>query len=252
MIKACLTLLTVTLTLCSTLQAQQEVPRTEHGQPDLQGTYSFRTLTPLQRPRELADRETLTKEEAAEWAKFEQNRQNRDLIIDSVGGAGYPPGVISYNEFWYDRGTETVGDYRTSLIFDPPNGRLPALSAIGKERAARTKQVLRESAGPEARTLNDRCIQNNRTGPPMISGAYNNNMQLVQTEQYVVIMSEMIHNARIIPFADKNDAPFTQWTGRSIARWDGDTLVVSTQDFYPDYGWRNTSPDLKVEERLPG
>lgn len=250
MIRKWLSLLVVTIAVCPSLLAQQEVPRTEHGQPDLQGTYSFRTLTPLQRPRELADRATLTKEEAEEWAAFENNRQNRDLIIDSVGGAGYPPGVISYNEFWYDRGTETVGDYRTSLIFDPSNGRLPPLSAVGKERAAYTKQLLRDSAGPEARTLNDRCILNNRTGPPMISGAYNNNMQLVQTEHYVMIMSEMIHHARIIPFANDNNTSFSQWTGNSIARWEGDTLVVNTQNFYPDYGWRNTSPDLKVEERF--
>ena len=88
MIRKWLSLLVVTIAVCPSLLAQQEVPRTEHGQPDLQGTYSFRTLTPLQRPRELADRATLTKEEAEEWAAFENNRQNRDLIIDSVGGAG--------------------------------------------------------------------------------------------------------------------------------------------------------------------
>ncbi|NKB33268.1 MAG: hypothetical protein GKR91_09230 [Pseudomonadales bacterium] len=251
MTKKWLTLL-ITLTSFSSLaQAQEtEVPRTEHGHPDLQGTYTFRTLTPLQRPAELADKATLTQQEAAEWAAYENNRQNRDLIIDSVGGAGYPPGVISYNEFWYERGTDTVGDYRTSLIYDPPNGRLPALSEIGRERAAFTQQVRRESAGPEARTLNDRCIINNRTGPPMVSGSYNNNMQLVQTEQHVVIMTEMVHHARIIPFADEHDTPFTQWTGHSIARWEGDTLVVSTQNFYPDYGWRNTSPQMKIEERF--
>jgi hypothetical protein len=243
-------LLIVSATLCSTLQAQQEMPRTEHGHPDLQGTYTFRTLTPLQRPTELADKATLTREEAAEWAAYENRRQNRDLIIDSVGGAGYPPGVISYNEFWYERGTDTVGDYRTSLVFDPPNGRLPPLSAIGRERAAYTQQVRRESAGPEARTLNDRCIINNRTGPPMVSGSYNNNMQLVQTEHHVMIMTEMVHHARIIPFASDHGAPFSQWTGNSIARWENNTLVISTQNFYPDYGWRNTSPEMKIEERI--
>ena len=198
----------------------------------------------------MADKATLTREEAEEWATYENNRQNRDLIIDSVGGAGYPPGVISYNEFWYERGTDTVGDYRTSLIYDPPNGRLPSLSEIGRERAEYTQQIRRESAGPEARTLNDRCIINNRSGPPMVSGSYNNNMQLVQNEHYVMIMTEMVHHARIIPFANTHEKAYPQWTGHSIARWEGDTLIISTQDFYPDYGWRNTSPQMKIEERI--
>ena len=118
------------------LAQSPEPPRTEHGYPDLQGTYTFRTITPLQRPAELADKATLTAEEAAEWASYENRRQNRDLIIDSVGGAGYPPGVISYNEFWYERGNDTVSDRRTSLVYDPPNGRLPPLNASGRERNA--------------------------------------------------------------------------------------------------------------------
>ena len=95
----------------SILLAQSaDIPRTEHGVPDFQGMYTYRTLTPLNRPKELADKPTLTAAEAEEWADFENRRQNRDLIIDSVGGAGYPPGVISYNEFWYERGVETIED----------------------------------------------------------------------------------------------------------------------------------------------
>jgi hypothetical protein len=75
-------------------------------------------------------------------------------------------------------------------------------------------------------------------------------MQLVQTEHHVMIMTEMVHHARIIPFTDVDDASFSQWTGNSIARWEGDTLIINTQNFYPDYGWRNTSPDMKIEERI--
>ena len=231
-------------------QGDYVVPRTEHGQPDLQGTFTFRTITPLQRPPELAAKAVLTEEEAAEWEAYENRRQNRDLIIDSVGGAGYPPGVISYNEFWYERGTETISDRRTSLIYDPENGRLPPLSETGRVRAAHTARVRRESAGPEARTLNDRCIINNRTGPPFVSGSYNNNMQLVQTRDHVMIMAEMVHHARIIPFAETIDAPFAQWAGNSVAHWEGDTLVIETRGFYPDYGWQNTSPDMVVVERI--
>ena len=227
-----------------------DIPRTEHGVPDFQGTYTFRTLTPLNRPPELADKATLTAEEAAEWASFENRRQNRDLIIDSVGGAGYPPGVISYNEFWYERGVETVADRRTSLVYDPPNGRVPELNAKGVVRSAEYREKLRLSEGPEARTLNDRCLLNARTGPPMISGSYNNNMQLVQTEDHVMILSEMIHHARIIRFGDEHHTKQLKWEGDSIAHWDSDTLVINTENYYYANGWRNTSKAMKVEERF--
>ena len=242
---------TLSLAAAPALMAQtSSIPRTEHGVPDFQGTYTFRTLTPLNRPPELADKATLTEEEAAEWAAFENRRQNRDLIIDSVGGAGYPPGVISYNEFWYERGVETIADRRTSLVYDPPNGRVPPLNAVGKERAAERSERLRLSEGPEARTLNDRCLLNARTGPPMISGSYNNNMQLVQTKDHVMILSEMIHHARIIRFDDEHHTRQLKWEGDSIAHWDGDTLVINTQNYYYPNGWRNTSKAMKVEERF--
>ena len=210
---------TLSLAAAPALMAQSSsIPRTEHGVPDFQGTYTFRTLTPLNRPPELADKATLTEEEAAEWAAFENRRQNRDLIIDSVGGAGYPPGVSSYNEFWYERGVDTIADRRTSLVY--------------------------------ARTLNDRCLLNARTGPPMISGSYNNNMQLVQTKDHVMILSEMIHHARIIRFDDEHHTRQLKWEGDSIAHWDGDTLVINTQNYYYPNGWRNTSKAMKVEERF--
>jgi hypothetical protein len=242
---------TLSLAAAPALMAQtSSIPRTEHGVPDFQGTYTFRTLTPLNRPPELADKATLTEEEAAEWAAFENRRQNRDLIIDSVGGAGYPPGVISYNEFWYERGVDTIADRRTSLVYDPPNGRVPPLNAVGKERAAERSERLRLSEGPEARTLNDRCLLNARTGPPMISGSYNNNMQLVQTKDHVMILSEMIHHARIIRFDDEHHTRQLKWEGDSIAHWDGDTLVINTQNYYYPNGWRNTSKAMKVEERF--
>ena len=135
-----------------------EFPRTEYGHPDLQGIYTYRTLTPLNRPAELTDKEVLTEQEAVEWQTYENRRQNRDLIIDSVGGAGYPPGVISCNEFWYERGVETIAGRRTSLIYDPPDGRMPSLNAAGRERAAVRAENRRLSIGPEGRTLADRCL----------------------------------------------------------------------------------------------
>ena len=239
------------LLIAPTLYAQSStMPRTEYGVPDFQGTYTFRTLTPLNRPSELVNKATLTEEEAIEWQNFENQRQNRDLIIDSIGGAQYPPGVISYNEFWYERGDETVSDRRTSLVYDPPDGRIPELNAAGRQRAAEIAEVERLSLGPEARTLNDRCIINARTGPPMVSGSYNNNMQLIQTKDHIVIVSEMIHAARIIRMDSEHHTRQLKWEGDSVAHWEGDTLVINTQNYYYHTGWRNTSPSLKVEERF--
>lgn len=232
------------------LSQDANMPRTEHGFPDLQGTYTYRTLTPLNRPVELADKESLTAQEAEEWAAYENRRQNRDLIIDSVGGAGYPPGVISYNEFWYERGVETIADRRTSLIYDPPNGRMPELNAMGRQRAAARNDELRQSAGPEARTLADRCLMSGGAGPPLVPGSYNNNIQIVQTKDHVMILSEMIHRARIIPFGDSHSTKQLKWDGDSVARWDGDTLVIDTKYFYYGYNGRGTSDQMHLEERI--
>ncbi len=230
------------------LAQNSDIPRTEYGHPDFQGTYTFRTITPLNRPPELADKEYLTPEEAAEWEAYENQRQNRDLIIDSVGGAGYPPGVISYNEFWYERGSETISSRRTSLIYDPPNGRIPPANEVGRERQAEYQQMVFESAGPEGRTTVDRCITGFVGGPPMIPGSYNNNMQIVQTRDHVIIHNEMVHTARIIPYANEHSDKQLKWEGDSIAQWEGDTLVIHTQNWYHDYNMRGMSDQAKVTE----
>ena len=230
--------------------AQEDIPRTAYGHPDLQGTYTFRTITPLQRPVELADKETLTPEEAAEWEAYENRRQNRDLIIDSVGGAGYPPGVISYNEFWYERGSETIESRRTSLIYDPPNGRMPEYNATGQERRAEYQQMVFESAGPEGRTTVDRCLTGFVAGPPMIPGSYNNNMQIVQTADHVMILNEMVHSARIIRLDSEHHTKQLKWEGDSIGYWEGDTLVIHTRNWYHDYNLRGMSDQAEVTERI--
>ncbi len=241
----------LSLGLSSALFAQSnDIPRTEHGHPDLQGTYTFRTITPLNRPPELASKEVLTEEEAAEWEAFENRRQNRDLIIDSVGGAGYPPGVISYNEFWYERGSETIADRRTSLVYEPSNGRIPPLNVSGRERNAAYGKMLFESAGPEGRTTVDRCLTGFVGGPPMIPGSYNNNMQLVQTKDHVVILNEMIHSARIVRLDSEHHTKQLKWEGDSVGYFDGDTLVVNTRHFYHDYNLRGMSDQAVIEERF--
>ena len=241
----------VSLLVVPALIAQStDFPRTEYGVPDIQGTYTYRTLTPLNRPRELADRATLTQEQAIEWQKFENRRQNRDLIIDSVGGAGYPPGVISYNNFWYERGIETVADRRTSLIYDPPNGRMPAANEAGRQRSRERSEIRRLSIGPEARTLADRCLMSGGAGPPLVPGAYNNNVQIVQTKDHIMILSEMIHRARIIRMDSEHHTRQLKWDGDSVAYWEGDTLVIHTQHFYYHQNGRGTSASMQVEERI--
>ena len=148
-----LLLIIILILNCTNLLAQTtyEPPRTSSGRPDLQGVFTWRTLTPLERPDTVGGRSVLSQQEAAEWAEFENRRQNRDLIIDSVGGANYPPGVISYNEFWYERGNDTVEDLRTSLIIDPPNGQIPALTEEALARRSAVAEMRELSLGPEAR-----------------------------------------------------------------------------------------------------
>ena len=233
-----------------TLAQTAEMPRTEHGDPDFQGFYTFRTITPLNRPPELADKEILTSEEAAAWEDFENKRQNRDLIVDSVGGAGYPPGVISYNEFWYERGSETIASRRTSLVYDPPNGRIPEANAAGKARRAAYREMIFNSAGPEGRTTVDRCLTGFIGGPPMIPGSYNNNMQLVQTKDHVMILNEMVHSARIIPLNAEASGKQAKWEGESVGYWDGDELVVKTANFYHTYNLRGMSEQAEIVERF--
>tara|TARA_B110000444_G_scaffold255828_1_gene290992 strand:- start:5399 stop:6406 length:1008 start_codon:yes stop_codon:yes gene_type:complete len=250
-IHAKLSLALASILLAPLVLAQEgSFPRTEYGQPDLQGTYTFRTLTPLNRPRELADFEVLTPAQAKEWEEFENRRQNRDLIIDSVGGAGYPPGVISYNNFWYERGIKTIADRRTSLIYDPPNGRRPESNAAGRERRAAFGQMVFESAGPEGRTTIDRCLVGFNSGPPMVPATYNNNMQIVQTEDHVIILNEMVHTARIIRLDSEHHTKQLKWEGDSIAHWEDDTLVVHTQNYYHDYNYAGMSDQAQITERF--
>ena len=173
------------------------LPRTPDGRPDLQGVWDFRTITPMERPEALAGKAVLTDEEAASFEQAENRRLNRDLIDPEKGGAFYPPesegGVVPYNEFWYDRGTTVIGDKRTSLIVDPANGRIPPLTPDGQRRAADVAAAMdRPARGPEDRGIGERCILGFNAAP-LVPGAYNNNIQLFQTPEYVVILNEMVH-----------------------------------------------------------
>jgi hypothetical protein len=242
----------------TTAAATSTLPRTPDGKPDLQGVWDFRTITPLERPRELGTKAFFTEAEAAAWEKDENRRQNRDLIDPEVGGLMYPPGgVVPYNEFWYDRGDKVVGTRRTSLIVDPPDGRLPALTPEGKVKAETRALVGRETqlGRPKAdswedRPLQERCIMGLNAGPPMTPGAYNNNVQLSQTPDHVVILTEMVHDARIVPMDGRPFLNIPQWKGESRGRWDGDTLVVETKNFKRETSLPGSSASTHLIERF--
>lgn len=232
-------------------------PRLADGRPDLQGVWDYRTITPFERPVELGTKEFFTAEEAAAFEAAENQRQNRDLIDPEQGGLNYPPGgVVPYNEFWYDRGN-SLGGRRTSLIVDPPNGRLPPWTAEGQrladERAARSRED--QLGHPRAdtwedRPLQERCIVGLNQGPPMTPGAYNNNFQIVQTPGYVVIVNEMVHSARIVPMDGRPHDTVRQWKGDSRGSWEGDTLVVDTINFKRETNFPGSSANLHLTERF--
>ena len=249
------------LALGAPVLAQSDEPtmpmRRPHGDPDISGIFTFRTLTPLQRPQQFAEQETLDPETAAAFEASERTRQNRDLF-DPIAGApnaGYAPraqgGVLSYNEFWYERGVDLTDDKRTSLIIDPPDGRLPPRTpeaqAAARERAAYRREHMYDSY--ENRSLMDRCIMGFNAGPPMSSSAYNNNVMIFQTPDHVVILNEMVHNARIIPIDDVAKPPFKQFSGVSRGHWEGETFVVETTQFRGGES-RGTSPNKHLIEKF--
>jgi hypothetical protein len=232
-------------------------PRTPDGKPDIQGTFTFSTITPLQRPAALEGKETLTAEEAAAFEASENKRQNRDLFDPEKGApsAGYAPraqgGVLSYNEFWYERGSQLTEDKRTSLVVDPPDGRIPFTEAARQRNAERAKKSNSGFADSYTdRSLADRCIMGFNSGPPMVSGAYNNNLQILQAPGYVVIVNEMIHNTRIIPTDGRPHGKIRQWAGDSRGRWEGNTLVVETTNFLRETSLTGSTADTQLVERF--
>lgn len=245
-----------------TAPADSNTTRVPWGDPDLQGVWDFRTITPMERPDELVGKTVLTEEEAAEfqreWADVE-NRDRRDGAgTNDVADDGRSDIARAYNEFWWDRGTEVVSDRRTSLIIDPPDGQIPALAPEGQRKADIRAAARRgwsatdinrrgPADGPEDRGVGERCILGFNSGPPMIPSAYNNNVLIVQAPGYVVLLNEMVHNARIIPLDDRPHLPddMRQWVGDSRGRWDGATLVVDTRNFTSktEFRLRPTNPD---------
>ena len=229
------------------VQAQSaidDIPRLADGRPDLQGTWDFRTITPFQRPENLADIEVLNEEELEAFEAAENVRRDRDNFTDTTTTG-------DYNQFWYDRGTELLDDGRTSLITDPPNGRIPELTEAAQARNEARREAARLAEGVEVRPLSERCIMGFNSGPPMTPSAYNNNVQLVQTENYMLIHNEMVHNVRPVKLnkSAHREVP-RKWEGDSIGHWEGDTLVVETNHFARATSFGNSSENMHLLEKF--
>jgi hypothetical protein len=224
-------------------------PHTPDGQPDLQGLWTNATITPLERPKELTGKEKFTEQEAAEYEKRvleETNKDRRDGSPEADVGR-------AYNDAWWDRGTKVVPTLRTSIVVDPPDGKVPALTAEAQKAASARAAVLqRLPAGPEDRGLPERCILWPTAGPPMLPSAYNNNYQILQTPGYVVIFIEMIHDVRIIPLDGRPHLPghIRQWMGDPRGHWEGNTLVVDTTNFSGKNPFRGSDGNLHLIERF--
>jgi len=223
-------------------------PRTPDGQPDLQGVWDYRTATPLERPKELGDRAFLTDDEIAEFERRAAEREDGRPPEDGRSDPSvHPP-------WWLDYGKRVVGTKRSSLIVDPADGRIPATTNEAKKRAAdlRASRAGRGPAdGPEDRSLWERCITR---GLPegMLPAGYNNNLQIVQTPTHVVLFSEMIHDARIVPIDGRPHVPQSvrTWTGDSRGHFEGNTLVIETTNFSDRSNFRGAGTNLRLVERF--
>jgi hypothetical protein len=216
--------------------------RTPWGDPDLQGVWNNATTTPLQRPPELAGKDTLTDEEVAQRDVQFAEARSLDRRDDEAPGLGTEPGgrltvadvSRAYNEFWVERG-KTIANNRTSIIVDPGDGRLPPLTSDGQRRTE-ARVEFRRGRGPsdswEDRRLAERCII--YRGIPAMPTLYNNNYQIAQTPEYVAIFQEHIHEVRVIPIDGRShlDDGVRQWLGDSRGHWEGETLVVETTNFH--------------------
>lgn len=225
-------------------------PRLADGRPDLQGVWSFATATPLQRPKEFGGKAVLTDQEAAD---FEKELAQGGCRIIRCDGSVQANLETAYDDFWFDWGNKLVLN-RTSLIVDPPDGQMPSLTPEAKKRTAGAGAFLTRGAnGPEDRSLADRCLVGFNAGPPLTPSAYNNHIQVFQTREHIVLLSEMVHNARIVPLDGRPHLSriTQQWAGDSRGRWVGDTIVIETTNFRPETAPGGGSPaSARLVERL--
>ncbi len=244
------------------------LPRTPDGHPDLQGFWTNATFTPLERPNGIT-REFYSPEEAADIQRREAARLGQQADAPSTAGqwlangpgAAPKPGTeadvhYDFSQFGLDRSQSPIArTLRTSLIVDPPDGRIPPLSAGGRQRAAARAEARKELGGrwdsAQSNELDDRCIIMG-AGPPLMPQGYNSNYQIVQGRDHVMVLAEMLHDARVIPLDGRPPVStnIRQWMGSSRGRWEGDTLVVETTNFNGKVGYRGSGENLRVIERF--
>ena len=247
----------------ATLAAQQkwQPPRTPDGHPDFQGVWANNTVTPLQRPKQWEGKTRLTEAEIAELKKFAAQITENDgdaqfgdgfilAVLNQIAKPNsYDPGTGNYNQFWVVE--RDWHDRRTSLITDPPDGKLPAMTPEAQARRAAEIKNRRDHAfeDPEVFPLGERCVN---FGLPRTQAGYNSYLQIVQAPGYVMIMNEMAHDARIIPLDGRPhlDDRIRPWNGDSRARWDGDTLVVDTTNFSTKSEFMGAHDKLHLTERF--
>jgi hypothetical protein len=241
----------VLIALTAPLAGQRKIARTPDGQPDLQGFWTNTTFTPLERPKNVT-KEFYTKDEAIELLKRAGDVEAEQTTPGTIADVHY-----DFTQFGLDRSQSGLAiNLRTSQIVDPADGKVPAMTAEGRQRAAaRAEARKRMGAATDAvenQPLGARCIFMPNAGPPMTAGAYNNNYQIVQTRDYVLILSEMIHDARIIPLDGRPQLPqnVRQWMGSYRGHWEGDTLVVTTTNFTDRTAFQGSSQQLRVTERF--
>ena len=226
-------------------------PKTPDGQPDLQGYWTNSTYTPLERPNGVT-KEFYTPQEAKERERREASREGAQTAPGTTEDVHY-----DFSQFALDRSqTPLSQSLRTSLIFDPPDGKIPPMTEEGKRRAAQREEAAKRLGGrwdsAQSNQLDDRCVMMRGPGPPLMDAAYNSNYQIVQTAGYVMILTEMIHDVRIIPL---NSVPqpsqnIRQWIGLSQGRWENNMLVVETTNFNGKNPFSGSSENLKVIERF--
>jgi len=224
--------------------------KTPDGQPDLQGFWTNSTYTPFQRPNGVT-KEYYSAEEAAKLEKQAAERESEQTEPGTIADVHY-----DFTQFGLDRSESThVSSVRTSMIIDPPDGRLPPVTPEGQkrqaERAAERRRLVTTDQ-VQNMPVGTRCIIMAGSGPPMMPAGYNSNYQIVQGQGYVMILTEMIHDVRIIPLDGRPQLPknIRQWTGSSRGHWEGDTLVIETSNFNGKNPFQNGSEDMRIVERF--
>lgn len=248
------------LSMLASAGLQADIPRLPDGRPDLQGLWTNETDTPVERPPQFADRQAMTAGEAAAWrpgsAAGLTDLNNADWLDPDRGPP--PKGEpIRLEADWFFSSNYVAqigGEYRTSLVIDPPNGRIP-FAESGRNRDFISQMLARpgvqEFDGPELRPAGERCLLSvlSTAGPPMLPMSYNSNYRIVQTSDYVMIMAEMVNDVRIIRIDDEHQPEaLYKWMGDSVGRWDGDTLVVTTRNIHPQQSFRGSTGNLTTTE----